>query len=140
VTAAAIREYFRGYAEAFGRGDVGAIVGLWRFPATVSTRERDVAFDEPAFRRNVEALCEFYRRQGVAQARKTVSASHFFGPEVAAVTTEDSLHDAAGGLIAAWSHFYLLRETGDGIRAFGAVADGEVAAWAARGTPLGKPN
>ena len=137
MTAEAIHAYFRDYVGAFSRGDVDAVVGLWRFPATISTRERTVAFDEPGFRKNVEALCSFYRRQGMAEARKTVSASLHLAPNVASVTTEDSLLDGTGNLIAAWSHGYLLREDEDGIHAIAAIADGEVEAWAARGTPLG---
>lgn len=137
MTAGAIDAYFRDYVGAFSRGDVDALVGLWRFPATISTRERTVVFDEPGFRKNVEALCGFYRLQGMAEARKTASGSHYLQPDVASVTTEDALLDGAGNLIAAWSHAYLLREDEDGIHAIAAIADGEVEAWAARGTPLG---
>ena len=137
MTAEAIEAYFGDYARAFSRCDVDAVVGLWRFPATVSTGDRITVFDEAGFRKNVEALCDFYRRQGMAEARKTISGSHHFSSAVAAVTTEDALYDRAGGPIAAWSHFYLLRESEAGIRAITAVADAEVEAWAARGTPLG---
>jgi hypothetical protein len=137
MTAEAIEAYFGDYVRAFSRCDVDALVGLWRFPATISTRDRTVVFDEPGFRKNVEALCAFYRRQGMAETRKTISGSHHFGSAVASVTTEDALYDRAGNLIAAWSHFYLLREGEDGIRAISAVADSEVEVWAARGTPLG---
>lgn len=59
------------------------------------------------------------------------------GEGVAVVTTLDELFDGAGEQIARWEHAYLVRETADGLRAVAAVADNEVKAWKARGTPLG---
>jgi hypothetical protein len=60
------------------------------------------------------------------------------GERVAMVTTGDDLLDAEGRIIARWKHVYLLRETADGLRAIAAVADDEISAWTAKGTPLGR--
>jgi hypothetical protein len=135
----AVEEFFARYAAAFSRGDVEEIGSLWKLPAFITTPERSVCFtDGAAFRANTDALCEFYRARGMVRAHKTVLRIDRAGERVAMVTTGDDLLDAEGRSIARWNHVYLLRETADGLRAIAAVADEEISAWTAKGTPLGR--
>src|SRR5690242_9497838 len=140
MTRKSVEEFFVAYAAAFSRLDVDAIVGLWSLPAFITTAERSGCFAEAdAFRRNIEALCAFYRAQGLSRAKKTVMRIHRLSDGVAAVTTRDELFDARRRRIVRWQHAYLIRKTTQGLRAIAAVADGEMNAWNARGTPLGNP-
>lgn len=134
-----IAVFFDRYAAAFTRGDVEAVIGAWSLPAVISTVERGpVVFgDVEAFRRNTHALCAFYARQGVVQARKRIVSVQRLAAAAASVVTADTLSDAAGEPVAEWEHGYLVRSHNGRLTAFAAVADGEVAAWSARGTPLG---
>ena len=118
--------FFDVYAQAFSRADVDAIAGAWSLPAVISTAEHGpVCFaDDVAFRRNTEALCAFYARQGVARAEKRVVSVQHLSAATASVVTADRLYDAEGGLVAAWKHAYVLRERAGRITAFAAVADG----------------
>ena len=138
MTRESLDDFFTHYADAFSRGDVGEIGRLWKLPAFITTRDKSACFADPeAFRRNTEAACAFYRGQGVARAKKCVLEIKLLGEGVAVVTTRDELFGGAGEEIARWEHAYLVRETADGLRAIAAVADNEVKAWKARGTPLG---
>jgi hypothetical protein len=134
---AAVTDFYDRYVDAFTRNDTDALVAAWSFPAAIAGPAGNAVFDAPAFRRNVEALFGFYRRQGVVRTTATVAALHPLGEGVVLSQTDYAMFDAAGALIAGWQTPYLLRQTGDGLHAFAAVADSEVAAWAARGTPLG---
>ena len=137
MTDEAVQSFFDSYVDAFNRNDVDAVMKQWTFPATISIPAATHVLDGAAFQKNTQALCDFYRRQGMVEARKRVSSIHHLGPNVANVTTEDVLYDADGKPIASWQHGYVLRETDGRIHALMAVADGEIEAWAARGTPLG---
>lgn len=137
MTSAALSDFYGAYTAAFVRHDSDALVAAWSFPAAITGPKGNAVFDAPAFRRNVEALFGFYDRQGVAAVTATVAASTGLGDDVVLSQTDYAMFDADGALIAEWQTPYLLRATGDGLKAFCAVADSEVAAWAARGTPMG---
>lgn len=137
MTAAQVDAFFQGYAAAFSALDVGRVCELWDYPAFFSYGGRQDGLDREGFRRNTESLCEFYRRQGLARAEKQVLELTRLTPTTAAARTEDRLYDAAGALIAAWEHVYLLSDTPAGLKVCAALPDNELAAWRARGTPLG---
>ena len=137
MTPAAVTEFYAGYTAAFMRHDSDALVAAWAFPAVIAGPRGNMAFDAPAFRRNVEALFGFYDRQGVVSVTATVAALTVLGDDVVLSQTDYAMLDKDGALIAGWQTPYMLRNTADGLRAFAAVADSEVAAWAARGTPMG---
>jgi hypothetical protein len=134
---AAVQAFFTAYAAAFIRQDGAALAAAWAFPSLISGPGASLACDEAVFRRNVDGLFGFYARQGVADARATVKAVEVLAPGVVLSHTHYAMLAADGSTIAAWDTQYLLRDRGQGLRAFDAVSDGEVAAWAARGTPLG---
>jgi hypothetical protein len=134
---AALTDFYARYADAFMRQDTDALVAAWSFPAAITGPTGNKMFDAMAFRRNVEALFGFYQRQDVAKATADVAAMHPLGDGVVLGQIDYAMFTAAGAPVAAWQTPYLLRDAGAGLKAFAAVADGEIAAWAARGTPLG---
>jgi ketosteroid isomerase-like protein len=132
-----IARFFDAYAEAFSRGDVDAVCGLWAYPAFFVARGRRAALDAAAFRANTEAILAAYRRFGAVRAEKRLLAADALFDGLWLVRTADRMIDAMGAEVAAWEHRYLLSRTEDGLRAVCAMPDGELDAWAARGTPLG---
>jgi ketosteroid isomerase-like protein len=137
MTRDALQAVFDAYADAFVRQDADALSAAWMFPALISGPAGGTAFDEALFRRNLAAMFGFYTRQGVGQASARVGDIHSLGDHVVAANIHYALATADGAPIVAWETAYLLRDAGHGPRSFAAVFDGEVAAWAARGTPLG---
>lgn len=137
MTHAQVQDFFTAYAKAFMRQDGAALAAAWSFPALISGPGAALACDDALFRRNVDNLFGFYARQGVADASATVAAVQILSPGVVLSQTRYAMFAADGAVIAAWDTPYLLRDGPNGLRAFAAVSDGEVAAWAARGTPLG---
>ncbi len=134
-----IAVFFSHYAAASTRGDVTTVVEAWSLPATISTAEHGpvVLADSGAFRRNTDALCAFYAREGVTRAEKRVVSIQRLSATAASVIAAGTLSDASGRPVAMREHGYLVRSQDGRIAAFAAVADGEVAAWSARGTSLG---
>ncbi|OYU16510.1 MAG: hypothetical protein CFE37_00475 [Alphaproteobacteria bacterium PA4] len=137
MTPAEVQPFYTAYAAAFIRQDSAALAAAWSFPAVISGPGATLACDEAVFRRNVDALFGFYTRQGVADASALVTAVEPLAPGVVLAHIRYAMLAGDGATIAAWDTQYLLRDRGQGWRAFAAVSDGEVAAWAARGTPLG---
>jgi hypothetical protein len=137
MTPAAVGDFYARYTAAFMRHDSEALVAAWSFPAAIAGPKGNAVFDAPAFRRNVEALFGFYDRQGVASVTADIAALTVLGDDIVLSQTDYAMHDRDGALIAGWQTPYMLRATPEGLRAFAAVADSEVAAWAARGTPMG---
>jgi hypothetical protein len=137
MTAAQVDAFFQDYAAAFSRLDVDCICELWDYPAFFSYEGRQDGLDSEGFRANTVSLCDFYRRQGLARAEKQVLELSRLTPTTAAARTLDRLYDAHSALIAEWEHVYLLSDTPAGIKVCAALPDNELAAWRARGTPLG---
>jgi hypothetical protein len=137
MTPAAVSDFYARYTAAFVQHDSDALVAAWAFPAVIAGPKGNMAFDAPGFRRNVEALFGFYGRQGVASVTADIAALTVLGDDVVLSQIDYAMLDKDGALIAGWQTPYMLRNTADGLRAFAAVADSEVAAWAARGTPMG---
>jgi ketosteroid isomerase-like protein len=129
--------FLQSYARAFSDFDVDAICRSWAYPAYFVARGRRAALDAEAFRANTQALCTFYRARGMTEATKELLEITCISPGTALVRTADVLRGGDGGTIAAWEHVYLLSHTADGLKLVAAMPDGELAAWQARGTPLG---
>ncbi len=142
MTLTQAQSHFDAYAGAFARRDMGAIAAMWQYPCFISDPNGGAAFrDADAFRRNLDRLSGFYDAQGVAHADARVQTANTDFDGVAQVRVDYRLADANGQTIIAWPTDYVLRRGGDGAwKACFAIADGEVAAWAARGTPLGAKN
>lgn len=126
------------YVAAFSAYDVPAIGAHWTFPAIILAGGAPVLLaSRDKFDRNTERLCTFYRAQRVTRAERRL-VDHFpMTPTTAAMRVTDTMLDAEGNEIVAWEAAYTLTQTPEGWRACLADARGEMAAWSARGTPLG---
>jgi len=137
MTAASIQRFFQSYADAFSRSDIDDICEKWAYPAYFVANGHRASLAAPEFKKNTEALCQFYALRGVARAEKEVIEISRLTGSTISVRTADTLFDAAGDEIVAWEHVYLLSDTTDGPRVVAAMPDAELAAWRDRGTPLG---
>jgi len=137
MTAAQVEEFFARYVNAFSRFDVDEVCKLWAYPAYVAGRGKRASLTEQEFRSNTLNLCAFYRKQGMTEARKAVLEISRLTKTVTSVRTSDRILGQAGAVVLEWEHTYLLSETSDGIKVITALPDEEIAAWHARGTPMG---
>lgn len=126
------------YITAFERFDASAIAEHWAFPALTTQAGRSFAFKSAEhFATNTEKLLGFYKRQGVASVEREVLSHYVMGENAVAMTVADKMRNSAGNVLAGWQAAYVMQRTESVWRAVAAIADGEVAAWAARGTPFG---
>ncbi len=133
-----IAAFFLRYSEAFTRFDADAVNALWVYPALFVSHAFTTSLDQAGFATNTTGLMAFYRRQGMVRADAQVIDTELLFSGVAKARVAYRVIDAADAIIAEWEHVYLLRDAGEGWRVCAALADGEVAAWAERGTPLGQ--
>jgi hypothetical protein len=133
------KAFFDAYADCFTRGDVEGVMDRWLLPAFISgSGGKSGSFaDRDQFSANTRKLCEFYAAQGVMRAEKTVLNVQELFDDVALVRTGDRLSDENDATVAEWEHVYMLRRGDSEWKVFLAVADGELDAWNAHGTPLG---
>ena len=127
-----IAAFFAGYVDAFARRDASALSELWEPVGLFPSPSGNFAMPRDAFRDHCVTLLEFYRREGVVQPLgDLLSASELF-PDVAQARMAYRMLGEGDELIAAWEHVYILRRS-DRWRISLTIADGEMAAWAARG-------
>lgn len=139
VEQAGIEAWCASYVAAFNAFDAGAIERHWVFPALIVQRERRLVFETAErFSANTDMLLGFYRRQNVARVTRSLSEHLVMGDGLVSVTVSDVMQDAGGAEIVSWQAAYLLQKVAGAWKAAVAYADGEVSAWAARATPLGK--
>ena len=127
--------FFADYVDAFARSDASAITELWEPVGLFPSPGGNFAMPREAFRSHCVTLMDFYRRQGVMRpAGQVLSASELF-PNVAEARIAYQMRGEGDELIAEWEHVYLMRRS-DRWRVSLTIADGEMAAWAARGAQL----
>ena len=130
-----IETFFVSYVDAFARNDADALSELWDSVGLFPSPTGNFAMERHAFRDHCVTLMDFYRKQGVVQAvGKLLSAAELF-PNVAEARMAYRMLGEGGELVAEWEHVYILRRT-DRWRVSLTIADGEMAAWAARGAQL----
>jgi ketosteroid isomerase-like protein len=130
-----IAEFFHSYVDAFNREDAAALGDLWDAVGLFPSPTGNFAMEREAFRAHCLGLMEFYRRQGVMRAEaRVLSATELF-PNVAQARLAWRMRGDEDDLIAAWEHVYILRRS-DRWRVSLTIADGEMAAWAAKGAWL----
>ncbi|WP_439546686.1 nuclear transport factor 2 family protein [Sandarakinorhabdus sp.] len=134
---AAVQAVFDAYADAFARQDADALTASWAFPALVSGPAGSFNFDAATFRRNLMAMFGFYNRQAVAKTTAQVTSVQALSDTVVLARIDYAMATADDVQIVRFDTAYLLRASGDALLKFAAISDGEMAAWAARGTPLG---
>ena len=133
-----LEAWCRSYVAAFERYEAEAIAAHWAFPALTTQAGRSFAFkSEEHFAKNTGRLLGFYQAQHVEHVQREVVDILIMGPNAVSMTVKDQMMDAEGGEIASWQAAYVLQRVDAKWKAVAAVADGEVEAWAQRGTPLG---
>jgi len=130
-----IAAFFAEYVDAFAREDADALSELWDTVGLFPSPTGNFAMEREAFRGHCVTLMEFYRQQGVVQPKgKLLAATELF-PNVVQARMAYWMLGEGDELIAGWEHVYILRHT-DRWRISSAIADGEMAAWAAKGAML----
>ena len=130
-----IEDFFTAYVEAFARNDADALSELWDEVGLFPAPTGNFAMERQAFRDHCVTLMDFYRRQGVVRPEGDVLSAAELFPDVAEVRMAYRMRGAGGELVAAWEHVYILRKR-DRWRVSLTIADGEMAAWAAKGAQL----
>ena len=134
-----VAAWCQSYVEAFSAFDIDAIGGHWIFPALILQSGRTLAFDSvERFSKNTSGLLGFYEHHGVDRAERDLVDHLVLSPDAVSITVFDKMIDAAGKTIVTWQAAYVLQSVQGNWRAAVALADRELAAWAARGTPLGR--
>lgn len=127
-----IAAFFVDYLNAFARSDADAVSELWDPVGLFPSPSGNFAMERPAFRDHCVTLMDFYRTQGVVRPEGEVLTLTELFPGVAEVRVAYRMLGDADELIAGWEHVYILRRT-DRWRVSLTIADGEMAAWTARG-------
>ncbi|MEO1100352.1 MAG: hypothetical protein AAFW65_00750 [Pseudomonadota bacterium] len=127
------------YVTAFSAYDSSGVADHWLFPALITQEGRTLLFkDRDKFDANTRSLLSFYSKQGVARAERTLVEAMAMNEDNASMRVEDRMVREDGAVIVSWEAAYVLTRTRKGWRAVLAAADGEMDAWKARGTPLGR--
>ena len=135
---AELEAWCRSYVTAFESYDAEAIASHWTFPALTTQADRSFVFKSAEhFAKNTGLLLGFYQAQAVHSVERRVVDLLNMSAGAVSMTVQDRMLDADGQEIAAWQAAYVLQRVSGAWKAVAAVADGEVDAWAARGTPLG---
>jgi len=131
-----IAAFFERYVDAFARRDADALSELWEPVGLFPAPSGNFAMPREAFRAHCATLMEFYHRQGVVRpCGELLLASELF-PNVAQARMAYRMLGEGDELVAQWEHVYILRRSDDRWRISLTIADGEMAAWAARGAQL----
>ena len=130
-----IAAFFDRYVDAFARGDADAVADLWEPVGLFPSPGGNAAMDRQALRDHCVTLMEFYRQQGVVRPVGDLRSAAELFPHVAQARMAYRMHGEGADVIAHWEHVYILRRT-DRWRVTLTIADGEMAAWAARGAQL----
>ncbi|WP_347304083.1 hypothetical protein V5740_05585 [Croceibacterium sp. TMG7-5b_MA50] len=130
-----IAAFFAEYVDAFAREDAEALSLLWDEVGLFPSPAGNFSMPREQFREHCVTLMGFYRQQGVVRPVGTVlSASELF-PGVAEARVAYRMMGVGDEIVAEWEHVYILRHT-DRWRVSLTIADGEMAAWTARGAQL----
>jgi ketosteroid isomerase-like protein len=130
-----IEAFFADYVDAFARNNANALSELWDDVGLFPSPTGNFAMERSAFREHCVGLMDFYRQQGVIRPEgKLLSVIELF-PDVANVRMAYRMLGDDEKLIAEWEHVYILRRA-ERWRISLTIADGEMAAWEARGAAL----
>jgi hypothetical protein len=112
MTRAEAERFFTAYGEAFARLDGDAVADLWHVPSGIA---QGVALtwwaDEAPMRANHRALCEVYRRSGLARTGYTIAHHEALGADHAFVNVRWTLWRADGSVLQAFGTGYQLVRT-----------------------------
>lgn len=130
-----IAEFFVDYVDAFARRDADALSELWDAVGLFPSPTGNFVMERPAFREHCVMLFDFYRQQGVVRPEGTLLSATELFPNVAQTRMAYRMYGANDHLVAEWEHVYILRRS-DRWRVSLTIADGEMAAWAAKSAVL----
>ena len=130
-----IEAFFVAYIDAFARSDADALSESWDAVGLFPSPTGNFAMARQDFRDHCVRLMDFYRRQGVVRPEGTLVSIHELYPNVVEARMAYRMHGDGDSFVAEWDHVYILRRT-DRWRVSLTIADGEMAAWAARGAHL----
>ena len=130
-----IAAFFDSYVDAFARWDADAVCDLWEPVGLFPSPGGNSAMDRQTFRGHCATLLDFYRQQGVVRPLGELLSTAELFPNVAEARMAYRMQGEDAETIAEWEHVYILRRT-DRWRVTLTIADGEMAAWAARRAQL----
>ena len=130
-----IAEFFVEYLDSFVRNDADALSELWDTVGLFPSPTGNFAMPRQAFRDHCVTLMDFYRQQGVVRPEGELLSSDELFQNVAQARMAYQMLGVGEELVAEWEHVYILRRT-DRWRVSLTIADGEMAAWAAKGVQL----
>lgn len=134
-----IEGWCKSYVTAFSAYDAPGIGAHWAFPAVITQAGRRISFrSREEFDANTAALLSFYQRHGVDRADRQLVDLLALNDATVAITVADTMRTSDGSPIVDWRAAYVLQRIDLEWKAIMAVADGELAAWRERGTPLGR--
>lgn len=135
----ALEDWCASYVAAFESYDASAIGRHWAFPAMILQGEKRLIFDSAdRFNANTSMLLKFYQAQNVKRVVRRVVSVMEMGASAASMVVADEMRTADEQPIVNWQAAYVMQRIDGAYRAVAAAAEGEVSAWAARGTPLGR--
>ncbi|UVO49939.1 hypothetical protein M0208_05170 [Sphingomonas sp. SUN019] len=127
--------FFVEYVAAFARNEPDALSELWDAVGLFPSPTGNFAMQREAFRDHCVTLMDFYREQGIVRPVGALLAANELFPNVAQARLAYRMLGEGDELVAEWEHVYILRRT-DRWRVSLTIADGEMAAWAAKGAEL----
>ena len=134
----ALAAWCASYVRAFEAYDADAIAAHWTYPSLTTQAGRSFAFkSDEHFSKNTSRLLGFYKAQDVRRVVRHIVDAQAINLDTARMTVSDEMLNSADEPLAEWQATYIMQRVDDAWKAVMAIADGEVEAWAARGTPLG---
>jgi hypothetical protein len=130
-----MKAFFAEYVDAFARNDADALSELWDEVGLFPSPTGNFAMERAVFRDHIVNLMEFYHQQGVVRPEGRLLAAAELFPGVAEARMAYRMVGRDEAVIAEWEHVYILRRT-DRWRVSLTIADGEMAAWAAKDAQL----
>ena len=130
-----IAEFFGRYLDAFAYEDAVRLSELWDEVGLFPTPTGNFAMSRSVFRDHCATLFGFYRGQGVVRPEGALLSVNELFPSIAQARMAYRMMGADEVSVAEWEHVYILRRT-DAWRVSLTIADGELAAWTAKGVQL----
>lgn len=130
-----ITDFFDRYIDAFLREDAAMLSELWDDVALFPAPTGNFAMSRSEFRAHCSTLFDFYRGQGVVRPEGALLSADELFPGVVQARLAYRMMGADDAPVAEWEHVYILRRT-DTWRVSLTIADGEMAAWTAKGIKL----
>jgi hypothetical protein len=135
---AELGDLWRQYGSAFQTGDVDALLPVFAEPCVVQTRDFVAVYNKREdISANNNALLAFYRTQGVAKVDLQITEVDPLHRHFVMMQVRYQLLNAAGQEVVKFSTIYNFKHEGTRWLIHQIIAQDEVDAWAARGTPLG---